>query len=115
MGLNGISSNAAAGAYQNMQGIGGNSSSSVASSRPSVQENDSADSVSFAELLQDKVQDSIETMRAGEQKAGEAVTGEADLTDVVQSITAAELTLQTVVSVRDRMISAYQEILRMPI
>ena len=44
-----------------------------------------------------------------------AVTGEADITDVVQAVTSAELTLQTVVAVRDRMISAYQEIMRMPI
>lgn len=113
MGLNGISSNAAAGAYQNTQGIGGASSSSV--TNKAIRENDSADSVSFADLLQSKVQDSVETMRSGEDMAARAVTGDADLTDVVQSITAAELTLQTVVSVRDRMVSAYQEILRMPI
>lgn len=115
MGLNGISSNAAAGAYQNMQGVGGSSSSSVTNNRGSIRENDSADSVSFADLLQNSVQNSIETMREGEDMSAKAVTGEANLTDVVQSITAAELTLQTVVSVRDRMISAYQEILRMPI
>jgi flagellar biosynthetic protein FliQ len=34
---------------------------------------------------------------------------------VVEAVNAAELTLQTVVAVRDRMIAAYQEILRMPI
>jgi flagellar hook-basal body complex protein FliE len=47
--------------------------------------------------------------------SAKAVTGEADLTDVVTAVTNAELTLQTVVSVRDRLISAYQEIMRMPI
>jgi len=47
--------------------------------------------------------------------SAQAVTGEADLTDVVAAITSAELTLQTVVAVRDRLISAYQEIMRMPI
>ena len=54
-------------------------------------------------------------MKSGEDMAAKAVTGEADLTDVVQAISSAELTLQTVVSVRDRMISAYQDIMRMPI
>jgi flagellar hook-basal body complex protein FliE len=34
---------------------------------------------------------------------------------VVAAVHAAEITLQTVVAVRDRMISAYQDILRMPI
>ncbi len=113
MGLNGISTNAAAGAYQNSQGIGGASSS--VTNNTAVRGNNSADEVSFSDLLQSTVQNSVETLRAGEQKSAEAVTGEANLTDVVQSITAAELTLQTVVSVRDRMVSAYQEILRMPI
>jgi flagellar hook-basal body complex protein FliE len=71
--------------------------------------------VSFSDFLKQKTQDSIETMRDSEQMSAKAVTGDADITDVVQAVTAAELTLQTVVAVRDRMISAYQEIMRMPI
>ncbi|MEM6903398.1 MAG: flagellar hook-basal body complex protein FliE, partial [Pseudomonadota bacterium] len=35
-------------------------------------------------------------------------------TDVVMAVNNAEITLQSVVSIRDRVISAYQEILRMP-
>ncbi len=45
----------------------------------------------------------------------EAVKGEASLHQVVASVASAEVTLQTVVAVRDRVINAYQEILRMPI
>jgi flagellar hook-basal body complex protein FliE len=71
--------------------------------------------VSFSYFLKQKAQDSVETMRNSEQMSVKAVTGDADITDVVQAVTAAELTLQTVVSVRDRLISAYQEIMRMPI
>lgn len=70
---------------------------------------------SFGDVLKGAARGSIQTMRAGEAASARAVTGEASLPDVVQAITAAELTLQTVVAVRDRMISAYQEILRMPI
>jgi flagellar hook-basal body complex protein FliE len=47
--------------------------------------------------------------------SAKAVTGEADIVDVVQAVGNAEITLQTVVAVRDRVISAYQEIMRMPI
>ena len=43
------------------------------------------------------------------------VSGEGDIVDVVTAISAAEMTIETVVSVRDRMVSAYQEIMRMPI
>ena len=69
----------------------------------------------FADFLKDKARDSVDTLRQSEQVSAKAVTGEADITDVVQAVTSAELTLQTVVSIRDRMISAYQEIMRMPI
>lgn len=44
-----------------------------------------------------------------------AALGQADLVDVVTAVAAAEATLETVVSVRDQVIRAYQEIMRMPI
>ena len=45
----------------------------------------------------------------------QAASGKADLVDVVTAVAAAEATLETVVSVRDQVIKAYQDILRMPI
>jgi flagellar hook-basal body complex protein FliE len=45
----------------------------------------------------------------------QALAGQADLTDVVIAVTNAEVTLQTVVAIRDRVIQAYQEIIRMPL
>lgn len=73
------------------------------------------DKVSFGDILKDTAKSAIDTMRAGETMSAQAVMGNANLTDVVQAINAADLTLQTVVAVRDKMISAYQEIMRMPI
>lgn len=70
---------------------------------------------SFGDMIKNATLDSIATMRGGERMSAQAVTGKADLTDVVQAVTAAELTLQTVVAIRDRMLGAYQEIMRMPI
>ena len=70
---------------------------------------------SFGDILKESAFDAIRTLRAGETASAKAITGEATLPDVVQAVTAAEVTLQTVVSVRDRLISAYQEIMRMPI
>ena len=54
-------------------------------------------------------------LRAGEAKAVEALSGRASLQDVVEAVTEAELSLQKMTAVRDRVISAYQEIMRMPI
>ncbi len=71
--------------------------------------------VSFQQYMTDSISDSIDTMKHGETMQARAVTGQADITEVVQAVTNAELTLQTIVSIRDRMISAYQDIMRMPI
>lgn len=70
---------------------------------------------SFSAFLKDAAVQTLDTMKAGEQMSARAVTEEADLTEVVQAVTAAEVTLQTVVSIRDRLVSAFQEIMRMPI
>lgn len=71
-------------------------------------------SPSFGDLVRSATESAIETQRNSEKMAADAVVGKADLTDVVQAVSDAEVTLQTVVAIRDRVISAYQEILRMP-
>lgn len=69
----------------------------------------------FSEMLQQLAKDAVETTRGAETASLQAVEGKADLQQVVNAVTAAELTVQTVTAVRDRVIAAYQEILRMPI
>ena len=49
------------------------------------------------------------------QRAAQQVQGKANLVDVVQSVNAAEITLDTVVAVRDKVVAAYQSIMNMPI
>ena len=71
--------------------------------------------VTFSDFLKAKTSESIDALRSSEEMSAKAVTGEADIVDVVQAVGNAEVTLQTVVAVRDRVISAYQEIMRMPI
>ena len=51
----------------------------------------------------------------GEQAATSQVAGKANIVDVVNSVNAAELTLDTVVAVRDKVVAAYQSIMNMPI
>lgn len=92
---------AAANAYANMAkvaGIGG--------------ESESLKGPSFGDVMKTAISDSIGTMKAGETMSARAITGEASLPEVVQAVNAAELTLQTVTAVRDRLISAYQELMR---
>ncbi|MEZ5669586.1 MAG: flagellar hook-basal body complex protein FliE [Alphaproteobacteria bacterium] len=70
---------------------------------------------SFAEMVGDGLQSAIDSSRHAETMTMQAITGEADIADVVSAVTNAEVMLQTVVSVRDKVLQAYQEVLRMPI
>lgn len=109
-----VSPNMAANAYSSLQNVGGAAKTTQVSEMLSGgQEN--AGGVSFSDFMRDNIKDSLHTLKSGEELSKQAVAGSANLTDVVQAVTSAELTLQTVVAVRDRMISAYQDIMRMPI
>lgn len=70
---------------------------------------------SFADLIQDSVSSSVEVGRASETASLNAIAGSADVVDLVTAVNNAEMTLQTVVAVRDRVVQAYQDILKMPI
>lgn len=70
---------------------------------------------SFATVLEQTLGQAVEAGRRGEAAAVQAASGAAALQDVVEAVNAAELSLQAVVAVRDRLIAAYQEIMRMPI
>jgi len=56
-----------------------------------------------------------ETQAKAQEATMQAVSGKADVAEVVAAINNAEIALDAVVAVRDRVISAYQEIMRMPI
>lgn len=72
-------------------------------------------STNFAELVSQAINDTSGAVRQSEQATLSAVSGKADVADVVTAVNNAEMALDTVVAVRDKIISAYQEILRMPI
>ena len=56
-----------------------------------------------------------ETLREGEETAKAGMVGEADPQALVQALAASQLAVETAVTVRDRVVEAYQEILRMPV
>ncbi len=70
---------------------------------------------SFRELVSDVAESLTQTGTAAEKATAQAMTGKADLNEVVMAVANADVALQTVVAVRDRVIQAYQDILRMPI
>ena len=70
---------------------------------------------SFTDALSHAVKDAMGTMHTGEIAAAQGAAGQGDVVQVVNAVTAAELTLETVVAIRDKVISAYQDIMKMPI
>lgn len=74
-----------------------------------------AEGPSFGSLLEEAAKGSIDTLKKGEAMTAKAAVGQADIADVVQAVTNAEMTLQAATNIRDKVIGAYQEILRMPI
>eukprot|EP01026_Neomeris_dumetosa_P047337 TRINITY_DN40631_c0_g1_i1.p2 TRINITY_DN40631_c0_g1~~TRINITY_DN40631_c0_g1_i1.p2 ORF type:complete len:109 (-),score=12.65 TRINITY_DN40631_c0_g1_i1:328-654(-) len=70
----------------------------------------------FANLVEEAGRDAVDTMKYGEKMSIEAIRGDSqNLAEVVAAVNNAEVTLQTVVAVRDRVVEAYREIIRMPI
>lgn len=69
----------------------------------------------FGDILNTAVGSISNAGNAAESAVTNAAMGRGDLVDVVTAVAAAEATLETVIAVRDEVIKAYQEIMRMPI
>lgn len=59
--------------------------------------------------------DFAQTLANGEMTAKQAMIGDADPHALVQALAQTELAVETAVTVRNKVIEAYQEILRMPV
>ncbi|MCB2014758.1 MAG: flagellar hook-basal body complex protein FliE [Sphingobium sp.] len=107
--VNGINALDAISAYGRASGVGGKA--------PAQPAGDSAPGgdASFGDLVSDMVGSTADALGKAEQASMKQVAGKGDLIDVVTAIGAAETALDTVVAVRDRVVSAYQEIMRMQI
>jgi flagellar hook-basal body complex protein FliE len=69
----------------------------------------------FGAMVKEAIDQTATTLKNSEQTTLAQAAGKADIVDVVTAVAETEVTLKTLVAVRDRVISAYQEIMRMPI
>lgn len=74
-----------------------------------------ADGGSFSALVRDVVSNADKELSKSEELTAASLVDKAPLHDVVLSVNEAEIALRTIVSIRDRVISAYQDIIKMPI
>ncbi len=97
-----VSTAAIQGAYRNGQNLRPEQSSAV-------------EAGTFSEMLRGVAADAVDTARASEQAAAAGLRGELDTQSVVEATLELETTLRVAVSMRDKFVQAYQEILRMPL
>jgi flagellar hook-basal body complex protein FliE len=70
---------------------------------------------SFDQALAQVVGSAVDTLQAGEAVAIQGIQGAASPMKVVDGVMAAQRSLQTVLAIRDKAVSAYQEVARMAI
>ena len=69
----------------------------------------------FGQAMASMAAEQVQTVQASEQTTMAAMNGRASLQEVVQSTVKAELAVETAISVRNKIIEGYQELMRMPI
>lgn len=69
----------------------------------------------FASFFQAVAKQSVAALEASESAGLQGMQGSLDAQSVVEAVAQAELVVQTVTAVRDRVVEAYQELARMPI
>jgi len=105
-----VNFNAALSAYNKAANI-----TSDANAASSTSGADSSGDVSFASIIGSNLHGAASTLRATESTVTKSLVKQADITDVVTAISSAEVTLRTVMRVRDKLVDAHMEIMRMPI
>jgi flagellar hook-basal body complex protein FliE len=71
--------------------------------------------INFAEMVQNATHDTVQTVRQAEQVQQAGLVGDVSAQQVVEATLEMETTLKLAVSVRDRLVEAYQQVMQMPI
>ena len=69
----------------------------------------------FSTLVKESLQSVSKQAGAADREVGRALSGETDLISVVTAVAESETAVQTLVSVRDKVIAAYEDVMRMTI
>ena len=69
----------------------------------------------FGQAMAQALQGVVDSGHQADAQTSAALSGNGNLTDVVTAVNRAELALQTTTAIRDRVVQAYQDIMKMPI
>ena len=100
----------AAGAYASIQGMGAGNLM-----RKPLAGGAETGGPDFSALLGKALDATAEAGRKADTQAATVAGGRADIVNVVTAVAESEAAIETLVAVRDRVIAAYEEIMRMPV
>ena len=103
---------AAASAYASVARIASDSNSFALVRQPAA---DATGDTSFASVLKEAISSVAEMGRKSDAQTRAAASGKANIVDVVTAVSETEVAIDAVVAVRDRVIQAYEDIMKMPI
>jgi flagellar hook-basal body complex protein FliE len=102
---------AAAGAYANIAKLTADPASAISAGLGGAAKSDT----SFTAVLKQAMDSVNETGAKSDAQATAMVKGKSNMVDVVTAVSETEVAIDAVVAVRDKVIAAYEEIMRMPI
>ena len=70
---------------------------------------------SFTQLVEEALGKTVDKLKTAESKVAGSITGEVSTEDLAIAVANAELSLKTAISIRDKLVTAFQDIIRMPI
>jgi flagellar hook-basal body complex protein FliE len=76
---------------------------------------DVGDVPDFGAAVQDALQGVVQVGHAADAEAAKGITGSGNVTEVVMAVSRAQMALQSTTAIRDRVVQAYQDIMRMSI
>jgi len=102
---------AAASAYANIARLAADPAAALAGAAGGANKGDT----SFTSVLKDAMASIQETGKKSDNQAQAMANGKSNMVDVVTAVAETEVAIDAVVAVRDKVIAAYEEIMKMPI
>ncbi len=69
----------------------------------------------FGSTLQRALEGVVRTGHEADAQAAEGISGEGNITDIVMAVSRAQLALQSTVAIRDKVVQAYQDVMKMSV
>jgi flagellar hook-basal body complex protein FliE len=105
----------AAGAYASIQGMGQGIGGTNLMRKPLASTAGEAGGADFSSLISKALETTADAGRKADTQTAAVAAGRSDLVDVVTAVAESEAAIETLVAVRDKVIAAYEEIMRMPV